>query len=302
MLWRGDGGCVVLCGLSHSLNGPYPGDFAKGAPHLDNPRICPGMTMTPSAWIQPITRILSRDSVEEGPPLSLQKILLIGIAASSVHGFTMGLYAWLDRGGEGLLQCLLSALKVPLLFLVTGIITLPSLLVFSQLLALPLRAAVVAREAAMLMALSSITLASLSPVLAFFSLNTRSYPFIVLLNVLFFTIAGSIGLARLARGLQVSLGEPAAVSLPLTTEAEVEPAEGERPPVAPRPAAARRQANKGAALLRLWFVVFALVGCQSAWMLRPFVLAHDAPFEVFCERDSHFFAAVLQAIQQLFGG
>jgi hypothetical protein len=31
----------------------------------------------------------------------LQKILLIGIVASGVHGFTMGLYAWLDRGGEG---------------------------------------------------------------------------------------------------------------------------------------------------------------------------------------------------------
>jgi hypothetical protein len=39
--------------------------------------------------------------VEEGPPLTLQKILLIGIVASGVHGFTMGLYAWLDRGGEG---------------------------------------------------------------------------------------------------------------------------------------------------------------------------------------------------------
>lgn len=260
------------------------------------------MTATSSAWIYPITRILSRDSSDPEPPLSLQKILLIGIAASSVHGFTMGLYAWLDRGGDGLLQCLLSALKVPLLFLVTGIITLPSLLVFSQLLALPLRAAVVAREAAMLMALSSITLASLSPVLAFFSLNTGSYPFIVLLNVLFFTIAGSIGLARLARGLHVSMDEPAAELLPLTTDPEVEAAEGEPPPAARRSVSPRRQANKGAALLRLWFVVFALVGCQSAWMLRPFVLAPDATFEVFCERGSHFFAAVLQAAQQLFGG
>jgi hypothetical protein len=124
----------------------------------------------------------------------------------------------------------------------------------------------------------------------------------VLLNVLFFTIAGSIGLARLARGLHVSLGETGAAWPSPTTESEAELAAGEPPPVAPRPAIVRRQANKGAALLRLWFVVFALVGCQSAWMLRPFVLAPDATFEVFCERGSHFFAAVLQAIQQLFGG
>lgn len=260
------------------------------------------MTLTISAWIHPITRILSRDSVDDRTPLSLRQILYIGMAASGVHGFTMGFYAWLDRGGEGLLQCLLSALKVPLLFLATGMITLPSLLVFSQLLAIPLRAAVVAREAALMMALSSITLASLSPVLAFFSLNTRSYPFILLLNVLFFAIAGAIGLARLARALHVSLDASVSVRAPAITEPVPDPSEDQEPPAQPRPAAARRQATKGAALLRLWFVVFALVGCQSAWMLRPFILAPDATFEVFCERGSHFFAAVLQAVGQLFGG
>ena len=270
--------------------------------------------MTMSDCLHPISRILGRDSSEEGPPLSVRQILLIGIAASAVHGFTMGLYAWLDRGAEGLLQCLLSALKVPLLFLATSLITLPSLLVFSQLLAIPLRAAVAVREAALLMALSSITLASLSPVLAFFSLNTRSYPFLVLLNVLFFTIAGSIGLARLARALQESLGEPDTVPVlaPAALAADgvavaAVAVDGSEAGNAQQSALRRapthyRRANRGVALLRLWFVVFALVGCQTAWMLRPFVLAPDAPFEVFCERNSHFFAAVLQAMQQLFGG
>lgn len=232
--------------------------------------------------------------------MTLGAIVRIGIGAGAIHGFTMGLYAWLDRGGEGFVQCCLSAVKVPLVFAATGVITFPSLLVFSQLLAVPLRAAAAVRFAVTSMALACIVLASLSPVLAFFSLNTRSYPFLLLLNVLFFAIAGGIGLAQLHRRLVGAITEGGPAGAPTSTAGD-DPAQVALPPGRPGPRKFRSDTN-GAQMLRLWTVMYALVGCQTGWMLRPFVLAPEAPFELFAARGSHFFAAVLQALQHLFHG
>jgi hypothetical protein len=48
-----------------------------------------------------------------------------------------------------------------------------------------------------------------------------------------------------------------------------------------------------------WVVVFALVGAQMGWVLRPFVGNPDLPFSWFRERQSNFFEAVLNAIRAL---
>ncbi|MGD9128664.1 MAG: hypothetical protein PVH19_14910 [Planctomycetia bacterium] len=50
-----------------------------------------------------------------------------------------------------------------------------------------------------------------------------------------------------------------------------------------------------------WIVIFGLVGAQMAWVLRPFIGSPDQPFTWFRERKSHFFAAVLDALQALLG-
>src|SRR5690606_17764947 len=51
-----------------------------------------------------------------------------------------------------------------------------------------------------------------------------------------------------------------------------------------------------------WIVVFALVGAQMGWVLRPFIGSPNLPFTLFRERKSNFFEAVLNAISALFGG
>ena len=48
------------------------------------------------------------------------------------------------------------------------------------------------------LAVNLAVLASLGPIVLFFSLTTKSYPFIQLLNVAMFTVAGVLGLLVLA--------------------------------------------------------------------------------------------------------
>ncbi|MBI5849780.1 MAG: hypothetical protein HZB39_01875 [Planctomycetes bacterium] len=47
--------------------------------------------------------------------------------------------------------------------------------------------------------------------------------------------------------------------------------------------------------------MFALVGAQMAWVLRPFLGAPGLPFEWFRARESNVFAALLNAVGNLFG-
>ena len=222
---------------------------------------------------QSTVRILSRDEVPGAEP-SLQRIAAIGVGAGALHGFAMGVYAWIGRGGEGFLQCLAGMLKVPLLFVFTGVVTFPSLLVFSQLLSVPLQLRQALRIAVAAAALTCVVLASLSPVVVFFSLNTRSYPFLLLLNVLFFAVAGAIGSKRLLQDLRA---------------------------VAARGAGTRSR-RSGVFLLEVWAVLTAFVGCQASWTMRPFVLAPDADFVLFCERGSNFFAGLWRAVADLLDG
>jgi len=123
-------------------------------------------------------------------PTSLKLTLLLG----AIYGACMGLFSLSAGQHLAWLQLVASALKLPLLFLATLAVTFPALYVFSVLggsrlgLVSLLRAILVA--ILVMLAVS----ASLSPVLAFFTLGTTSYSFMVLLNVALLGTAGLIGL------------------------------------------------------------------------------------------------------------
>jgi hypothetical protein len=51
-----------------------------------------------------------------------------------------------------------------------------------------------------------------------------------------------------------------------------------------------------------WVIVFALVGAQMGWVLRPFIGNPAQEFEWFRERKSNFFEAVLNALDTLLTG
>jgi hypothetical protein len=54
-------------------------------------------------------------------------------------------------------------------------------------------------------------------------------------------------------------------------------------------------------LLQIWIVIYALVGLQMAWILRPFVGKPDAPLALFRPLGGNFFESFVHTIQRLLG-
>ncbi|MCF7958567.1 MAG: hypothetical protein K9M57_08990 [Phycisphaerae bacterium] len=53
-------------------------------------------------------------------------------------------------------------------------------------------------------------------------------------------------------------------------------------------------------VFRIWIFVFALVGAQMSWVLRPFIGHPDLPFQWFRPKEGDFFTAVLHTLGDLF--
>jgi hypothetical protein len=244
-------------------------------------------------------------------------IVLLGM----IYGLCMGSYSLLKEVPEALSdpnmrykQLVATTLKVPALFYLTLLVTFPSLYVFNALVGSRLTVTNVLRLLVASSAVNLAVLASLGPIVLFFSLTTKSYAFIQLLNVVVFSVAGVLGLIFLRQTLHrlTSIGGtlapapmergtaaaganpedtvPASGSIFTGTPSALDMPEGE---------AFGRHTR---AVFACWMVVFALVGAQMAWVLRPFIGNPDLPFSWFRERKSNFFEAVLNALHSLFAG
>ena len=206
------------------------------------------------------------DEVREGIglPEKMRAMLVSSIAFLALYGAVMG-------STHSLWQALSSAAKLPILFLATLIVCSPTLYFFnvlfgskqslSQNMALILTAITV----------TAVLLLSFAPIILFFLLTTSHYQFFKLLNVAIFAIAGGMGMVFLSQGMRVVAASGK---------------EGAR---------ARRM------VLRLWVLIYAFVGSQMAWTLRPFIGAPSMKFELFRQLGGNFYANVLVSIGEILG-
>lgn len=213
------------------------------------------------------------------------------LALGGVYGVFMGLFALGHAAGPNLPQFLATVVKVPMLFLLTLAVTFPSLYVVSALFDTSLRSAQTLRLLLISILITMALLASFGPVTGFFTLSTDSYPFMVLLNVVLFAISGVVGLAFLRKALDHVFGAESPPVAPPTPTAQ----SGQE---APRPAPARA-ARPQARIFRVWMLIYAVVGAQMAWILRPFIGAPNLPFSFFRPRGSNFFQAVIDSVHSL---
>lgn len=204
--------------------------------------------------------------IREGVDLrgKMRSMVISSVAFLALYGAVMG-------SSHSLWQALSSASKLPLLFLATLFVCAPSLYFFnllfgsnqslSQNLTLILTAITV----------SSVLLFSLAPITLFFLLTTSEYQFFKLLNVAIFAISGLMGVVFLYQGMKVVSAD------------EIE----------------------GASLrkwvLISWMFVYAFVGSQMAWTLRPFIGAPFAPFELFRQLGGNFYANVFRSLGEVLG-
>jgi len=224
------------------------------------------------------------------------------IALGIVYGVFMGLYAVTTRTPPSFAQPIASAVKVPALFFLTLVVTFPSLYVFSALLGVRLGPADTFRLILVPIAVNLAVLASLGPITAFFTLSTTSYAFMKLLNVFFFAVAGFIGLKVLLKMLSGMEEAPLAAAPPRSDPVQADPpaAEpGQAPPAPVPPPHGRRERATAGTTFMVWIFIYALVGAQMGWILRPFIGAPDLPFTFFRERQANFFIDVLRTLGEL---
>lgn len=167
------------------------------------------------------------------------------IVFSAFYGAVMGTYHLVapERG----LQVLYAALKLPLLLLVTSLLCLPAFLVLNTVLGLrddfrEALQAILAGQAGL-----SVGLASLAPMVRFWYFSNSDYSSAQLFNALLFAIATGAGHLVMRRYY--------------------------------RPLIARRPAHR--ATLYAWVALYAFVGIQMGWTLRPFIGIPTQPVTFF---------------------
>jgi len=183
----------------------------------------------------------------------------------------LAIYGAVLGSTHSLWQALSSAAKLPVLFLATLIICAPTLYFFNVLYGS--NQSLTQNIALILTAITvtSVLLLSFAPIVLFFLLTTNHYQFFKLLNVGVMAISGSIGVLFLSQGMRI-------VS-----------------------AAGKEGAGARRNVVRLWILIYAFVGSQMAWTLRPFIGAPSMEFELFRQLGGNFYANIFASLGEVFG-
>lgn len=290
----------------------------------------PGLMKQAFAQLDRILRgeVTSDDMLLAGDAGTLRFGLLVPtlIALGMVYGLCMGVFALFSFDPIGWEQALASMVKVPALFVLTLLITFPSLYVFNALTGSQLSFTQILRLLLVSMAVLMTILASFGPIAAFFAVCSSSHAFMRLLNVGIFVIAGIMGMRFLCQMLtrfntllhvmrmneeESETADPPAEDTDATTDrvsADAAP-EGTPPALAPaprrQPIARRHLApnthRKTQAIFMLWILVFSVIAAQMGWILRPLIGDPKEGFVLFAPRESNIFMGILMALADLLG-
>ncbi|MDR3633715.1 MAG: hypothetical protein P4L84_07745 [Isosphaeraceae bacterium] len=176
---------------------------------------------------------------------SLRALVGTAVLFGLFYGGVMGTFGGI--GGARVWQLIYSAVKVPLLLVVTFGLSLPSFFVLNTLVGLRADFAAALRALAATQAGLTVILASFAPFTLLWYASSADYPAAILFNALMFGAASLSAQILLRRGY--------------------------------RPLIERDGRHRW--LLRTWLLIYAFVGVQMGWLLRPFIGAPDQPVQFF---------------------
>lgn len=181
---------------------------------------------------------------------------------SFIYGISMGSY-------HSLLQAIASGLKVAVLFISSILICFPSFFIIQQALGSKLKF-----KEMIIIILSGITLSSaitlsFVPIIIFFLITGSNYHFLQLLHVSIFIFAGIFGMKLIIDALKYAC---------------------EKKNIYPQ---------IGVTIFKVWIIIFAFVGIQLAWNLRPFLGDKEDGFILFRKYEGNFYTAIIYSFEQL---
>lgn len=182
----------------------------------------------------------------------------------AVFGFIIGI-------NHGITQALASVVKVPILFLVSILITLPTLYFFLAILGLRQNIYQLASFVQVCLTIIGGVLIVFAPISVFFLITTSSYHFFKLMNVGIFAIAGFSGIYTFYKNIDLLIRE------------SLEEANQRRVRI----------------FLKLWLLMFGLIGAQLSYSLSPFFGDPSQHFILFTELERNFFTDVIDSFSNL---
>jgi hypothetical protein len=268
---------------------------------------------------------------ERDLPRLIMRMLLTAVISLAAYGAVLG-------ASNSWLQALVSTIKLPLLFLSTLAICLPTLYLFNLVFGARLS---VLQTCALIMVAITVTAVltfAFAPISLFFLITARSYAFFKLLNVAILILTALVGLRFLISGMRALNAQLAVESMPShqvvvpaslperelvsatvggAADTATHPPTNGAAPTGPQTPNHRTVAGGGAkaaapesvagerpasmTLLYIWILLFGFVGTQLAWTLRPFFGNPAEPFELFRDLDGTFYADILRTVGSFFG-
>jgi len=200
---------------------------------------------------------------------AIGQMALVALACFMIYGFVMGTYNHFPR------QSISSMIKLPVVFLISLLVCLLPLYLIGILLNLRLYFRQIAGLFIMGVCATSLVAVCMAPITAFCLFTVKStmrYNMIMMVNVIVLGIAGFVGVAYVLRGSRF-----------MAKKREQETG---------MPMKSRR-------VLWLWMLVYALVGIQLAWELRPYMGREGLPFELKRSSTGDFYSTTVQTIGEI---
>ncbi|MBT30083.1 MAG: hypothetical protein CMO01_10525 [Thalassobius sp.] len=198
------------------------------------------------------------------PGIIFAQVILI-FCFTFFYGVIMGSY-------NSLPQALATGLKLWLLIMMTLIICFPSFYIVQLILGSKIK---IGQLFIILLAgfvMLSITMLAFAPIVLFFQLSGDNYHFLQLLHVFVFGFSGVFGMKVVLDALTA-----------IFEGKEIYP-------------------KIGLIVFKIWVIIFAFVGIQLSWNMRPFVGTKDMPFQLFrTETRGNFYQTVFSSIGSLLG-
>ena len=175
------------------------------------------------------------------------------------YGVIMGSY-------NSLPQALVTGIKLWLLFFTTLIICFPSFYIVQLVLGSKIKMKQLAVLLLSGFVMTTTIMLAFAPIVLFFQLSGDNYNFLQLLHVFVFLFSGFFGMRVVLETLKTTF--------------EIN---GVYPKI-------------GLSVFRIWVLIFAFVGAQLAWNLRPFLGYKGMPFELFrSETQGNLYSTVFKA-------
>lgn len=194
------------------------------------------------------------------------RMFLLSIILFAVYGLIIG-------SSQSILQALSSGIKLPLMFYLTTFICFPTLYFFLSFLGIKQSFSQLLNFMILCNTFISLVLAAFAPVSFFFLITDYSYAIYKFINCIIFTIAGFTGTYLFYRELRSLISG-------------IEP-EG------------HDKRFKGILFLRLWAILFCIIGVQLSFTLSPFFGLPGEKFIFFTNENSNFFSDIINTILHL---